>query len=123
MKRDYVDFHEVSAAHEVIHARLQNWAASVQGRHRNSVAPMFRDYRSPARARDQIEAKCPIDYGDARRIGAAVTMLPTRNRMAIQWSYVLRSSPTAGRKYVGCTTDELQQYVIDARQMLVNRGV
>lgn len=50
-------------------------------------------------------------------------MLPEKHRKAVQWSYVLRSSVLAGRKYLGVTAQELDRLVVDARDMLCNRGV
>ena len=123
MIREYVDFHEVSEAHGPIHARLQNWARSLHSKAGRSAAPMFRGYQSPAVARWDQQAAMPVDQGDARRIGVAVSGLPEPHRKALHWSYVLQSSPTAGRRYVGCTAEQLQRYVVDGRQMLVNRGV
>lgn len=123
MKRDYIDFHEVSEAHGVIHARLQNWARSLFSKVGNTAGPMFRGYQSPASVKREMETPNPVDQGDARKIAAAVYQLPDKQRKATHWSYVQKSSPTAGRRYVGCTFEELQRYVVEARQMMVNRGV
>jgi DNA-directed RNA polymerase specialized sigma24 family protein len=81
---------------------------------------MFRQYRSS----DQWatpNASSPVDQRDAAKIQKAWQQLPARHRAAIGWHYVTPGSPTKACKAIGCTMDGLAQYVIDGRQILINR--
>ena len=120
VKRDYIDFHAVAERHEVIHARLQNWARSLYSPPGQKTAAGFDGYQSPAQVRAEIEASVPVDQQDARKIARGVTELPERHRKAVQWSYVLRSSVSAGRRYVVATELELERLIVDSRDMLRN---
>jgi hypothetical protein len=121
--REYIDFHAVAPRHEEIHGRLQNWARSLYSSPASKTAPGFHGYQSPPSVRREREAGIRVDQADARKIGKGVAMLPEKHRKAVQWSYVLRSSVLAGRKYLGVTAQELDRLVVDARDMLCNRGV
>ena len=123
MQRDYIDFHAVAERHEAIHARLQNWARSLYSRPGQKTAPGFDGYQSPPNVRREVEASMPVDQADARKIAQGVAALPEKHRKAVQWSYVLKSSVAAGRRYIGVTAEELDRLVVDARDMLKNRGV
>ena len=123
MQRDYIDFHAVALRHETIHARLQNWARSLYSPPSQKTAAGFDGYQSPASVRAEQEASIPVDQADARKIARGVGDLPEKHRKAVQWSYVLRSSVAAGKRYVVATEAELERYVVDSRDMLRNRGV
>ncbi len=122
MKRDYVDFHAIPAAQLAMHERLLNWARSCFGGYGNSASPMFRWYRStevwiaPA-------PSIPVDEHDASKIAKGVHALPEKHMRALNWYYVSTGSPLKARKAIGCTFDGLAAFVIDGRQMLINRRI
>lgn len=42
---------------------------------------------------------------------------------SLNWFYLTAGNPLEGRRKLACTAPMLCRYVIDARQMLINRGV
>ena len=122
MKRDPIDFHAVTQAHEALHTRLEDWAYWVKPAARPSVSPMFRLYRSDEH-RDGTSAGRQIDTADCQRIERAVSALPRQHGEALRWAYVVRCSPIKAARVIACTLPELSRYVQDARQMLLNRRV
>jgi hypothetical protein len=123
VRRDFIDFHEVPERQLFVHGALLDWARSTHGRRKPAVSASCSGYQSPASVRGELAAPIPIDHNQARRVNSMVIALPMKHCKAVQWHYVLQSSPTAGRRYVVCTAQELAQYVIDARDMLRNRGL
>ena len=121
MRRDYVDFHDIPERQLDMHARLENWARTLNSGPSNHAGPIFRLYQSSERFTRHESVRVPANAGDARKIAAAVALLPERQRKAVQWAYVMRSSVMAGRRYLACTAAELAALVVDARDMLVNR--
>lgn len=123
-RRGDVDFHKVEDKHHDIHRRLQNWAKWCNGREAAGTSPMFRLYRSTARARgaEHTWALASVDGMDAQRIAKAVAILPQDHRKAINWAYVKPVSPRRMASEIGCTLEFLALLVRDGRQMLVNRG-
>lgn len=67
-------------------------------------------------------ARTVVDKLDAQRIAKAVAHLPELHRHGLQWHYVRPIAPLRMCKALGLTRDGLAQLVVDARQMLVNRG-
>lgn len=122
MKRDYVDFSEVPLHQMAIHGRLENWSISCFGRSGSNTSPMFRLYRSDE-VWDPSPPSIPVDSADAAKIARAVSALPRPHMLAVNWYYVTRGAPIHGRRSIGCTLAELARYVIDGRQMLINRKV
>ena len=87
------------------------------------TAAGFDGYQSPAQVRAEREAGIPVDRADAAKVAKGVAALPEKHRKAVQWCYVMRSSIGSGRRYVVATSADLARLVVDARSMLVNRGV
>lgn len=122
MMREAVDFHFVPKHQETMHCRLINWARAQRNSTGSATAPMFRQYRSS----DQWatpSASMPVDQRDAARINKAWQQLPEKHRAATAWFYVTPGSPNKACKAIGCTMADLARFVVDGRQMLVNRGV
>lgn len=122
MKRDAVDFHLVPEHQEAMHCRLQNWARAQRSPTGSGCSPMFRQYRSSDQWGAAV-ASNPVDQQDAARVNKGWQQLPANNRAALKWSYVTPGSPKRARKAIGCTLDDLARFVVDGRQMLLNRGV
>lgn len=122
--RDAIDFHAVDEKHFAIHDRLMNWARWCNGTGAPSESPMFRLYRSSARAKADYMATTGIavDQRDAARIAKAVIALPAGHRSAINWNYVKPVSPARACRAIGTSMEGLMRLVCDGRQMLVNRG-
>ena len=123
MMRDAIDFHAVEEKHYAIHDRLMNWARWCNGTGAPSESPMFRLYRSSARAKADYMASSGIsvDQSDAARIAKAVIALPDVHRSAINWNYVKPVSPARACRAIGTSMTGLALLVRDGRQMLVNR--
>jgi hypothetical protein len=121
--KNAIDFHAVEPKHADIHKRLQNWAQWCNGGGAPSVSPMFRLYRSAARARgaEASWSGIAVDGPDASRIARYVAQLPEPHRRAIQWSYVKPVSPRRAAAEIGTSLEGLALLVRDGRQMLVNR--
>lgn len=123
MRRDAIDFHEVSQAHEAIHARLQNWARWCNGRAGSNVSPMFRGYRNREAGDAPPMSFMPVDKLDAAKIAKAVIALPEKHRAAVNWSYVKPVAPMRAARSLAVSLEDLARLVVDGRQMLLNRGV
>jgi DNA-directed RNA polymerase specialized sigma24 family protein len=121
--RTAIDFHAVEEKHHDIHARLQNWARWLHGSGPPSISPMFRMYRSTARARgaEHTWASNPVDGIDAARIARYITHIPIKHRQAVNWCYVRPVNPRRAAQEIGVTPEGLLLLLRDARQMLVNR--
>lgn len=119
-----IDFHRVAPEHAEIHARLENWAKWCNGSGAPSISPMFRMYRSPARARgaEHTWAADAVNGADGARVARFVGLLPEKHRRALNWSYLKPINPRRAASEIGTTLEGLAQLVRDARQMLVNRG-
>lgn len=120
---EYIDFHHVSPQQADIHDRLRNWARWCYGRPTHWIQPMFRSYRSAAKHWYGEEVRVEVDAIDAQATEKAVSALPADHRDAVRWCYVYRSPPAGAARQMGCTLVMLQKYVIDGRQMLINRKV
>lgn len=120
----FTDFAFVPEGQLAMHARLENWGRSCNGGQRKSSSPMFGQYQSTNHwVGYALDIKVPEDVQDARRVARGVAFLPEPHRLALHWYYVKRASVMQGRKAIGCTAEMLAVYVIDARTMLINRGV
>jgi hypothetical protein len=120
--REAVDFHFVPANQEAMHMRLLNWARAQRNSTGSATAPMFRQYRSS----DQWatpSVSMPVDQRDAAKVNKAWQMLPTKHRASLAWHYITPGSPTKACREIACTMAELAQFVVDARNMLINRRI
>ena len=122
MKRDQItDFHAVPEAQWPIHGRLLNWARWCRGSGHRTVHPMFRGYRSS----DQYSGHTvsdPVDSADAVKLQKVFVGLPELHRHALQWFYVYPIAPARMARELALTTAGLAQTVIEARNMMRNRG-
>jgi len=118
-----IDFHAVEDRHAEIHRRLTNWATWCNGSSGGATSPMFRLYRTPARARgaEHTWSSIAVDGMDAQRIAKAVGHLPEPHRRALHWSYIKPINPRRAASEQGTTLAGLAQLVRDGRTMLVNR--
>ena len=122
MKRDAVDFSTVPAHQQAMDARLGNWARSLFSSAGSSESPMFRLYRSTD-VHAIPHVSMPYDAQDAIRIAKGVRALPDSHVHALNWHYIKPGNPRRACQTIGCTMAGLAQYVIDGRQMLMNRGI
>jgi len=122
MKRDFVDFSLVPEHQQAIHARLENWGLSQRNHEKRGISPGFEQYQS-GNVWMTLEPKTVVDQKDAQRIAKGVRELPAKQALAVSWYYVKGTSPMRARKSIGVTAEGLAALVIDARQMLINRGV
>lgn len=124
--RVYVDFNAIPPSHAEIHTRLLNWASWCRPTQSDSmgVSPMFRMYRSTARARREYGATThvSVDGLAAAAMEKAVQALPQKHRAALRWSYVDRRHPASAAAALAVSLQGLAQLVVDARTMLINRG-
>jgi hypothetical protein len=123
MKRDSIDFHEVAAKHEEIHARLVAWAAWVKPTGRQECSPMFRSVKSG----DQWEPAQPRrthEIQKCRNIERGIQVIATGDRpkmaRALRWSYITKRSPVMACRSIGCTLVELAELVDAGRQELID---
>jgi DNA-directed RNA polymerase specialized sigma24 family protein len=88
------------------------------------TSPMFRMVPPPPRVRADayLSASPPVDKMDAAKIAKAVAALPQTHRSAVNWNYVRPVNPRKAAETIGCGLEELAQFVIDGRQMLINQG-
>lgn len=117
-----VDFHTVAQEHYAIHERLQNWARWCYSNGGRTVAPMFRLYRSSEQWH-QMAVSETVDTLDAQAVQKAVGHLPEKQRKALAWCYVWRTSPKRAARDLAVSMDGLLVLVVDGRTMLVNRRV
>jgi len=123
MKRDAVDFHQVPEAQQPIHGRLLNWARWCRNSAHGMQHPMWRFYKPPREGVNLVpESSEPINAAEAWKVQQVVKGLPELYRHAIQWFYVFPVSPRRKAKELGLTVEGLAQAVIDARNMMRNRG-
>lgn len=122
MPRTYVDFAHVPPHQADMHDRLINWARWCASSNRGQSHPMFRGVK-PAQHWDGITARLEVDAIDAQFVEKAVAKLPEAHRWAVRWCYVYRISPSACARFLACSLEMLLHYVVDGRQMLINRNV
>lgn len=117
-----VDFNFVPEHQEAIHCRLKNWARAQRNSSSSATAPMFRQYRSSDQW-TQATVSIPVDQRDAAKINAAWQQLPRKNRSSLAWHYITSESLKKACERIDCTMDELAQFVVDGREMLISSGV
>jgi DNA-directed RNA polymerase specialized sigma24 family protein len=123
MKRDAVDFHSVPERQWPIDARLRNWARWCRGSGQRAVHPMFRGYKPEREGVNLVpESPKPVDSKDAMNLQRVYRELPQLHRLALKWHYVYPVNPRRMATELGLTLEGLGQAVIDARDMLKNRG-
>jgi len=124
--RAYVDVNSVPEHQWDIDRRLKNWARACRGGDKQSgkAAPMFMLYRSgDAKRAYGEETSVPVDRSDAVQVGKGVSFLPEKHRKALDWFYVHPRNPMGKARELGLTLQALSDHVVDARDMLINRGV
>lgn len=117
--KNSVDFNHVPAEQAAIHDRLVNWAKWAKGSRPGNVHPMFRQYRNDYW--EQAPAPSRTDTLDAVNVQKVMKDIPERNRIAVQWCYIIRSSPTKACQALGTSRDGLMQLINDGRLMIRNR--
>ena len=120
--REQVDFHFVPEQQLPMHERLLNWARAQRNGTGTACAPMFRQYRSSDQWAEPT-ASTPVDQRDAAKVNKAWQQLPTKHRASLAWHYITPGSPTKACREIACTMAELAQFVVDARNMLINRRI
>jgi hypothetical protein len=120
--REAVDFHFVPENQVKMHERLLNWARAQRNGSGTACAPMFRQYRSSDQWAEPT-AGTPVDQRDAAKVNKAWQQLPTKHRASLAWHYITPGSPTKACREIACTMAELAQFVVDARNMLINRRI
>lgn len=124
MKRDFTDFSIVPDHQLAIHARLDNWGRWCKGSGFAQISPMFRLFRSSEARRAYVECPIMVDEADAAKMAKGVLALPEKHRYSIHWYYADGEIPMKrAQQVIGCSRAELAVYVIDARQMMLNRRV
>ena len=121
--RQYTDFSHVPEHQIAMHARLENWGRWCYGAGHAQMSPMFRLYRSSQARTAYVEISVPVDTADAAVVANGVIALPEQHRHALSWYYVNRGSPKRACQVIGCAQSTLAIYVIDGRQMMLNRNV
>lgn len=114
-----VDFNHVPAEQLEIHDRLANWAKWARGGNSGNVHPMFRQYRN-----DYWEPTPPMaqaDTLDAVEVQKVMKDIPEKQRIAVQWCYILRTGPTKFCRELGVSKDGLMALINQGRTMIVNR--
>lgn len=118
----HVDFHLVPAHQFAMDGRLRNWGTWCNSRAAASSSPMFRLSASDQWGR-RPGAGLSLDRSDAIVIARAVTALPEAHAAALNWYYVKPVNPRKAAETMGVSMDGLAALVLDARQMLINRGI
>jgi DNA-directed RNA polymerase specialized sigma24 family protein len=114
-----VDYNHVPAHQEAIHDRLVNWAKWCRSSGGRTVHPMFRGYRD-----NYWEAQPLPDYVstiDATEVQKTMAHLPEKHRLAVQWCYVIKSSPPRMARELGTSKYGLLELINEGRTMISNR--
>ena len=114
-----VDFNHVPANQLEIHDRLCNWAKWARGSNSANVHPMFRQYRN--NYWEPIPAMAQADALDAVAVQKVMKDIPEKHRIAVQWCYILRSSPTKFCRDLGVNKEGLMLLIVQGRTMVINR--
>lgn len=123
--RIVVDFAYVPEHQLQIHERLDDWRRWCRMRPMKDATPMFRLHKSDEWERPEYGATTasPVDRDAALRIAREVPQLPEKHRHAIQWFYLQNGrNPRGKAQELAKSLQGLADLVIDARQMLLNRG-
>lgn len=117
--RTEIDFCVIEPKHEVIHRRLENWAAWCKGTGMiPASSPMFRLYRPDNFERPPVRDQ--VDGTDAQRLAKKMHKLPIKHRVSLNWFYVKPIGPAKVCKQLGLSLEDLALHVTDGRQMLIN---
>jgi DNA-directed RNA polymerase specialized sigma24 family protein len=116
-----IDFHLVDAKHHAIHKRLENWARYVSVRRPQWMGPIWKMGKSHGRQWHAPELSDPLDQLDGHTMEKAVADLPAKNRDALRWSYVFKTTPAVAARELAVTYEVLAALVHGGRTMLVNR--
>lgn len=119
MTRHIIDFNHVPTEQLPTHERLVNWERWQRGGNSGNVHPMFRHYRPTGYA--EATAPSTVNPLDATEVQKVMKDIPERNRIAIQWFYIVRSGPTKVCMALGCSKEGLAALIIDGRAMIRNR--
>lgn len=118
------DLARISARHEAINKRLEEWSRWVRVTPRMMPQqPMFRMYQSKAR-HWEVDPPIHVEINSlaALEVEQAVAKLPEKHRTAVRWYYVYPYIQVhIVRRELGLTKEALSQMVEDARDMLKNR--
>jgi hypothetical protein len=123
-RENIVDFFVVEPEQIGIHERLCNWAMWCKPPARREVLPMFRFFRSSAKARAEhgTTPRPSVDTRDALRMHDAVKCLPERHRASLNWYYLKPVNPNRACRELGTHMEGLSQLVRDARTMLIRNS-
>lgn len=124
--RDAIEgLHDLHLDEWPIAAQLENWARWLQPRQRFEVSPMFRMFRSTARARTDYGAATPmpaVEAGAAQAVERAVAALHAQSPThagVLRWYYVGQTRGLGGfARRVGVRITELSGLLRDARKRL-----
>jgi hypothetical protein len=119
---NYIDFNHVSEAHQAVHKRLINWGAWCKDGKGNTIAPMFRSYKSKWRQWHEPEIRDVVDGIDAQRIQKLMVSLPIDHRRCLAWFYTSNKTPSSARRELRLTLEALHQLLIDSRQIVIRLG-
>ena len=120
--KEYIDFNYVKQEHVETHLRLVNWGDWCRDRGISAVAPMFRNYKSKWRQWHTPEIRDVIDGIDAQRIQRLMIKLPLDHRKCLAWFYTTSTPPLVAQRALGRQVQQLNQLLIDSRQMINNLG-
>jgi len=116
-----VDYCYVSLEHELIHARLVNWARWLRPRLSGwHTHPMWRNSRTSRQWEVSPDISAPVNALDALAIERTVAQMPVKHRDALRWYYVRQGSPVAMARQLGLSKQGLADIVLSARAMLIN---
>lgn len=116
-----VDFHHVPERQREIDAKLVNWARWCRtGGGGSQVLPMFRGYRDnyfelPGAAME------PINVPQAVEVQKVMARVPEKNRIAVQWCYIIKSNPVRIARGLAVSREGLLLLITDGRDMVKNR--
>lgn len=117
--RIVVDYNQIPPEQLPIHERLVNWERWQRGGNAGNVHPMFRQYRPQGYA--EPIAPSTVNSLDAVEVQKVMKDIPERQRIAVQWFYILRTNPTRACKAIGCSHEGLKALIEDGRTMIKNR--
>lgn len=118
---EMVDYCYVSLEHELIHARLLNWARWLRPRLSGwHTHPMWRNSRTSRQWEVSPDISAPVNALDALAIERTVAQMPVKHRDALRWYYVRQGSPVAMARQLGLSKQGLADIVLSARAMLIN---
>lgn len=120
---EMVDYCYVSLEHELIHARLTNWARWVKVRpHGWFTHPMWRKSLTSRQWDIEPHISTALDVLDALLIERTVSKLPEKHRDACRWFYVRKADPAGMARKLGVSRAGLLELVVTARTMVSNRA-